>query len=129
MQSMYLMEKQNIGVCQEDKKKSFWLSEKEPQVEVNFSQRLKVTMKILYKHLKWNRRSSDQNYPKTPPHPTSNLLKIPSCLLFLAEFFQMPTVVFLYMTRSIAVGLAPHLCLLPVIAFDTEAWQFCVSIH
>lgn len=35
-------------------KKTFLLSAKEPKVEVNFSQGLKVTMKILHKHLKWN---------------------------------------------------------------------------
>lgn len=68
------------------KKKTFLLSAKEPKVEVNFSQGLKVTMKILHKHLKWNIETTDQKgYPKTPPHPTSNLLKSSSCLCFLAK--------------------------------------------
>lgn len=72
-------------------KKTFLLSAKEPKVEVNFSQSLKVTMKILHKHLKWNIRTSDQkSYPNPKPssHPTSNLLKSPSCSCFLARILS-----------------------------------------
>lgn len=70
-------------------KKKILLSAKEPKVEVNFSQSLKVTMKIFHKHLKWNIRTSDQkSYPKSPPLCTSNLLKSPSCLCFLARILS-----------------------------------------
>lgn len=87
-------------------------------------------MKILHKHLKWNIRTSDQkSYPKTPPQPASNRFKTLAAYVSWQEFFQMPTAVFMYMTRTAAVGLAPHLCLSPVAAFDTEAWQFCASVH
>lgn len=66
-------------------KKSFLVSAREPKVQVNFSQGLKVTMKILHEHFKLNIRTWDQkSSPKTPRHPISTPLRSPSCLCFLA---------------------------------------------
>lgn len=81
--------KSKILGCAKMTEKSFLLPAREPKVQVNFSQGLKVTMKILHKHLKLNIRTWDQkSSPKPPPHPTSNLLKSPSCLCFLARILS-----------------------------------------